>query len=59
VTDLVSAIRPQIYAKGGDYTVDSLDAGERAALDAVGAEIRILPLVPGKSTTGIIEKWKS
>jgi rfaE bifunctional protein nucleotidyltransferase chain/domain len=59
VTDLVSAIRPQIYAKGGDYTVDSLDAGERAALEAVGAEIRILPLVPGKSTTGIIEKWKS
>jgi len=59
VTDLVSTIRPQVYAKGGDYTVDSLDRGERAALEAVGAEIRILPLVPGKSTTGIIEKWKS
>jgi rfaE bifunctional protein nucleotidyltransferase chain/domain len=59
VTDLVSTIRPQVYAKGGDYTVDSLDAGERAALEAVGAEIRILPLVPGKSTTGIIGKWKS
>jgi len=59
VTDLVSTIRPQVYAKGGDYTVDSLDPGERSALEAVGAEIRILPLVPGKSTTGIIEKWKS
>ena len=43
----------------GDYTVDSLDPGERAALEKVGAEIRILPLVPGKSTTGIIEKWRN
>ena len=59
VTDLVRIIRPQIYAKGGDYTVESLDPGERGALLEAGAEIRILPLVPGKSTTGIIEKWKS
>jgi rfaE bifunctional protein nucleotidyltransferase chain/domain len=59
VTDLVQTIRPQVYAKGGDYTVDSLDAGERAALEGVGAEIKILPLVPGKSTTNIIKKWQS
>ena len=59
VTDLVRVIRPQVYAKGGDYTVASLDAGERGALEAVGAEIRILPLVPGKSTTSIIEKWQN
>ena len=59
VTDLVSGIRPQIYAKGGDYTVDSLDAGERAALQAYGADIRILPLVPGKSTTRILAQCQS
>jgi len=59
VTDLVRIIRPQVYAKGGDYTVESLDPGERGALVEAGAEICILPLVPGKSTTGIIEKWKS
>ena len=59
VTDLVRAIRPHIYAKGGDYTVDSLDPGERGALIEVGAEIRILPLVPGKSTTSTLAKCKS
>jgi rfaE bifunctional protein nucleotidyltransferase chain/domain len=59
VTDLVRVIRPQVYAKGGDYTVASLDDGERTALQSVGAEIQILPLVPGKSTTNIIETWKS
>jgi rfaE bifunctional protein nucleotidyltransferase chain/domain len=58
VTDLVRAIRPQVYAKGGDYTVDSLNPEERGALEEVGAEIRILPLVPGRSTTAIIEKWR-
>jgi len=59
VTDLVRVIRPHVYAKGGDYTIESLDPGERGALQEAGSEIRILPLVPGKSTTGIIEKWKS
>jgi bifunctional ADP-heptose synthase (sugar kinase/adenylyltransferase) len=58
VTELVRTIRPQVYAKGGDYTIESLNAEERGALQEVGAEIRILPLVPGKSTTGIIEKWR-
>lgn len=58
-TNLLRKIRPQIYAKGGDYTPESLNAEERAALDSVGAEIKILPLVPGKSTTAIVEKWKS
>lgn len=59
VTDIVGIIRPHLYAKGGDYTVASLDSGERAALEAVGAEIRILPLVPGKSTTDTLSKCKS
>ena len=59
VTDLVAAIRPQAYAKGGDYTVESLNPEERAALQAAGSAIHILPLVPGKSTTAIIEKWKN
>ena len=58
ITDIARVIRPQVYAKGGDYTVESLDPGEREALREAGAEIRILPLVPGKSTTAIIEKWQ-
>ena len=56
VTQLVHEVRPQVYAKGGDYTVDRLNAEERWALGEVGADIHILPLVPGKSTTAMIEK---
>ncbi len=48
--------RPDVYAKGGDYTVDSLDAGERAEIEGVGGRIVILPMVAGKSTTGLVKK---
>lgn len=54
VTRLVGELRPHIYAKGGDYTIDTLDPEELGALRQVGAEIRILPLVPGKSTTALL-----
>jgi len=56
VTDVIRALRPALYAKGGDYTPETLDPGERAALEEVGTEIRILQLVPGRSTTGLLEK---
>ena len=55
-TGLLRTVRPHVYAKGGDYTPDSLDAGERGALGECGADIRILPLVPGRSTTALVGK---
>lgn len=58
-TELLGAVRPHIYAKGGDYTVDSLDRDERAVLEAAGAEIRILPLVPGRSTTALLGRLRA
>jgi rfaE bifunctional protein nucleotidyltransferase chain/domain len=56
VTDLIRQIRPSVYVKGGDYTPETLDPEERAALLECGAEIFILPLVPGRSTTTILER---
>jgi formyltetrahydrofolate-dependent phosphoribosylglycinamide formyltransferase len=55
-TALIEAIRPHVYAKGGDYTVESLNREERTALEAAGTQICILPLVPGRSTTRTINK---
>ncbi len=55
---VIEAVRPAVYAKGGDYTLESLDAEEVAALKAAGAEIKTLPLVPGKSTTRLLEKMQ-
>lgn len=55
VTEILRDVRPQIYAKGGDYTVDSLNPDELAALREIKAEIEILPIVEGKSTSEMIK----
>ncbi len=52
---LLAAVRPHLYVKGGDYTLETMNTEERATLEAAGAEIRFVPLVPGRSTTGLIE----
>ena len=59
VTEVIRSLRPAIYAKGGDYTLETLDSGERAALEQVGAKISLLQLVPGRSTTALLERAKS
>jgi rfaE bifunctional protein nucleotidyltransferase chain/domain len=58
VTHLIERVRPSVYVKGGDYTPASLHAEERAALERIGAEIRILPFEQGHSTSGLIEKMR-
>jgi rfaE bifunctional protein nucleotidyltransferase chain/domain len=55
VSHLVRQMRPDVYTKGGDYTVDTLDSEEVAALKEIKARIEILPLVPGKSTSKLIQ----
>jgi D-glycero-beta-D-manno-heptose 1-phosphate adenylyltransferase len=55
VDKLLLEVRPRIYAKGGDYTVKSLDPDEFSALKEIGAKIEILPLVPGKSTSQLVQ----
>jgi formyltetrahydrofolate-dependent phosphoribosylglycinamide formyltransferase len=58
-TALIDAIQPHVYAKGGDYTIESLNAEEHSALVAAKAEIKILPLVPGRSTTATIQRMNA
>ncbi len=50
------AVKPQIYVKGGDYTIDTLDSGERELIQKNGAEIRIIRKIGNYSTTKFIEK---
>jgi rfaE bifunctional protein nucleotidyltransferase chain/domain len=54
-TRLLAAVRPHIYVKGGDYRLETLDASERAALGAAGAEIHLVPMTPGRSTSRLID----
>lgn len=52
----LAAAQPDIYAKGGDYTPDTLNQDERRAVESAGGKIVIIPFVPGKSTTALLEK---
>ncbi|MDR2776457.1 MAG: adenylyltransferase/cytidyltransferase family protein [Puniceicoccales bacterium] len=55
--DEILRFRPDIYAKSGDYTIDTLDLSERKALQTIGAEIHFLPFIDGFSTTSIVGKF--
>lgn len=50
--------RPDIYVKGGDYTLDSINQEERRVVEAAGGRIVLLPAVPGKSTTALLAQWR-
>lgn len=51
---MVATIKPDIYVKGGDYTVDKLPEAQVAA--AYGGKTILIPEVPGRSSSNIIKK---
>jgi rfaE bifunctional protein nucleotidyltransferase chain/domain len=55
-TRFLQTVVPSIYVKGGDYRVETLNPEERAALETVGAEIRIIAFESGYSTSGLLER---
>ncbi|WP_188400341.1 D-glycero-beta-D-manno-heptose 1-phosphate adenylyltransferase [Sporomusa sp. GT1] len=52
--NLVAEIKPDIYAKGGDYTIETLP--ESKIVTAHGGRIVLVPEVPGRSSSNIIKK---
>lgn len=55
-TKFLAAAQPDIYVKGGDYTMETLNQDERKAVESAGGKIILVPFLPGKSTTGLMEK---
>lgn len=55
-TKFLERAQPDIYVKGGDYTLETLNQDERRAVEQAGGKIVIIPQVPGKSTTALLEK---
>ena len=52
--NLIAELQPDIYVKGGDYTLDTLP--EAKIVQSYGGRVEIVNLVAGKSTTNIIKK---
>jgi rfaE bifunctional protein nucleotidyltransferase chain/domain len=55
-TRFLKTSQPDIYIKGGDYTLDTLDRDERQAVEGAGGQIQFIPFVAGRSTTNLIRK---
>ncbi|MBP9002730.1 MAG: D-glycero-beta-D-manno-heptose 1-phosphate adenylyltransferase [Candidatus Hydrogenedentes bacterium] len=53
---LLELLRPDVYAKGGDYTLDTLVQEERRLVEGYGGRIALIPGQAGRSTTGIIQR---
>lgn len=51
---LIAEVKPDVYVKGGDYTLETLP--EAAIVQSYGGRVELVNLVAGHSTTNIIEK---
>jgi len=55
-TRFLATAQPDIYVKGGDYTIDTLNKDERRTVEQAGGRIVIIPFVPDRSTTAVLKK---
>ena len=55
--ELITALRPDILVKGGDYDMDTL--AETAAVKAYGGTAVAIPFVDGYSTTALVSRIKA
>lgn len=54
--DLIKLVHPDVYVKGGDYTIETLPEGQIVL--AYGGSVELVNLVEGRSTTNVIAKIK-
>ena len=52
--DLLRALRPEIYVKGGDYA--HKDLPERQTVEAYGGRVELIDFLPGHSTSLLIKR---
>lgn len=51
---LISEVKPDVYVKGGDYTLETLP--EAVIVQSYGGRVEFVDMVAGRSTTSVIEK---
>jgi len=51
--------KPDIWAKGGDYTLETVHPAERALVERTGGQIALVAWVPGRSSSAILEQTRA
>ena len=55
--NLINALKPEIYVKGGDYHTRTLP--ERPAVESYGGQVVLIDLVPERSTSALIARIRA
>jgi len=55
--NLITALQPDVLVKGGDWSVDRIIG--REVVERRGGTVKTIPLVPGMSTTALIQRIRS
>ena len=53
---IIERLQPDVYTKGGDYSIDTIDQNERKVVEGYGGSIAIIKGVDGRSTTDIVTR---
>jgi D-beta-D-heptose 7-phosphate kinase/D-beta-D-heptose 1-phosphate adenosyltransferase len=54
--ELIAALLPDVLVKGGDYRLDEVVGREE--VEEAGGEVRLIPFIPGRSTTDLLQKMR-
>jgi rfaE bifunctional protein nucleotidyltransferase chain/domain len=54
---LITTVQPDVLVKGGDWAIDRIVG--RELVEARGGAVKTIPLVPGLSTTGLLQRIRS
>jgi len=54
---LITTVQPDVLVKGGDWAIDRIVG--RELVEARGGIVKTIPLVPGLSTTGLLQRIRS
>src|SRR5262245_39425829 len=52
----LSTVQPDVYAKGGDYSIDTINQEERRLVERLGGRVVVVGGVPGKSTSALLKR---
>ena len=55
--ELIEAVRPHVLVKGGDYERDQVVGHD--VIEAWGGTVELVPLLPGHSTSNLVERIRS
>lgn len=58
VKDYLAELKPDVYVKGGDYTLETINQEERKIVENYKGKIILIPPIANKSTTNTINKIK-